>query len=157
MESLDEIFRELSPKRPGAATVIVCFYTGSALPSSCAPMLRRPLPDVGMTFDGSFPRRLAQAIEQNPAIHDGATMVGRKRISDPYRVAGWSFRLFPAPAASEPQPNRGSAFDSCVSMSCIPTVDRLYLASELGAFRFESGSVVKLQSLANGLCMTRDR
>ncbi len=144
MDAVDQIFRTLGRRPERSVPVIGCLYTGSTLPSSCAPMPRCPVPATGMLLDVSFPCTLEKAVAENPAVHDGAVMVGRRDRSDPYRVAGWSFRLFPAPAGGETEDNRGSAFNSCLAMSLVPDVDRLYLVSGAGVLRFELGHATEL-------------
>jgi hypothetical protein len=65
-------------------------------------------------------------------------MVGRDHASEPYRIIGWSFRLFPEAIPSTPA-NRGSAFNSAQAMSHVPTVDAVYLISKEGVSRFQQG------------------
>jgi hypothetical protein len=92
-----------------------------------------------MPFDITFPDVFAAATRQNPAVHDGAVMVGRDHVSEPYRIIGWSFRLFPEAIPSTPA-NRGSAFNSAQAMSHVPTVDAVYLISKEGVSRFQQGA-----------------
>jgi hypothetical protein len=95
-----------------------------------------------MAFDETFPAILARATGENPAVHDGAIMVGRRHRNEPYQIAGWSFRLFPHFTVAQGQPNRGLAFNSCLSMSREPALDSIYLVSESGVFRFHRGEVL---------------
>ena len=134
----------VAARREPGTTVIVCLYTAPNPPASCEPMPRRPAPAVGMPFDRTFPAVLARATGENPAVRDGAIIVGRTRRNEPYRIAGWSFRLFPQVTVADGRPNRGSAFNSCLSMSGEVTVDGVYLVSEGGAFRFVKGEVAEL-------------
>jgi hypothetical protein len=97
-----------------------------------------------MPFDSTFADVFAEATRLNPAVHDGAVMVGRDSASGPYRIAGWSFRLFPQAEAVEELPNRGSAFNSAQAMSCVPTVDAVYWVSGRRVYRFISGEGVEL-------------
>jgi hypothetical protein len=140
MEMIDDVVREMAGCHGAGDTLIVCFYTGRTVPSSCAPMSRSPAPATGAPFDRDFPELLARAITSNPAVHDGAVMVGRSAPSEPYLVSGWSFRLFPKPAKTETESNRGSAFNSCFAMSFVPSVDCVYLISGSNVFRFEAGT-----------------
>ena len=71
-------------------------------------------------------------------------MVGRRYPTEAYRVVGWSYRLFPEPALCDTEPNRGSAFNSCLAMSVVPTIDRLYLMSRMNLLRFQGGKVVEI-------------
>lgn len=141
---IDDVFRKMAGRHRAEGTLIVCFYTGGKVPSSCAAMPRSPVPATGVPFDQEFPELLAQAIATNPAIHDGAMMVGRSNPSDVYVVTGWSFRLFPEPAKTDAETNRGSAFNSCFAMSFVRSVDCVYLLSGSGLFRFEGGATLKL-------------
>jgi hypothetical protein len=125
------------------STVILCFYTGG-LPGECAPMLRVPSPPVGVPFDESFAAILESATRLNPAVHDGAIMIGRAYPDSPYMISGWSFRLFAKGGTPLIEANRGSAFNSCVSMSMAAGVDALYLISKVGierCFRGESALI----------------
>jgi hypothetical protein len=97
-----------------------------------------------MLLDDNFRIILAQTIAQNPAVHDGAVMIGRQREGDVYRIIGWSYRLFPPPVDALVQPNRGSAFNSCIAMSLVSQVDRVYLFSKAEMLRFEQGQTSRL-------------
>jgi hypothetical protein len=99
-----------------------------------------------MAFDGGFPEVFRRAIERNPAIHDGAVMVGRERIGESYKIAGWSFRLFPDRELAGAPANRGSAFNSALAMSCTPTVDATYWISGKFIYRFCGGQAFELTS-----------
>ena len=136
MNSIDRIFQGMASHNTGGVTLIVCLFTGPDLPARCAPMPRQPTPNVGMPFDITFPDVFAAATRENPAVHDGAVMVGRDNASEPYRIIGWSFRLFPEAIPSTPA-NRGSAFNSAQAMSHVPTVDAVYLISKEGVSRFQ--------------------
>lgn len=140
MDSPDRVFRQMLADRRSESTLIVCFYTGLALPPRCAPMLRSPAPATGTPFDRTFPHTVARAHRENPAVRDGAIMAGRSRPTAGYALTGWSFRLFPEPLAVAAEPNRGSAYNSCLAMSGVAAVDFVYLLSGGGLFRFERGS-----------------
>jgi len=102
-------------------------------------MPRTPAPTSGMQFDETFTEHFSKALEQNPSVHDGAIMIHRLTSTDTYWVAGWSYRLFPPPIASAAPPNRGSAFNSCLAMSEVGSVDALYLLAASGIWRFFHG------------------
>jgi hypothetical protein len=144
MQSIDQIVLALAAQRSAKTTVIVCLYTGVVAPAQCEPMLRAPAPEIGMPFSQEFPALLKRATGKNHAVHDGAVMVGRARPTEPYLVAGWSYRLFPNTAVSGEHANRGSAFNSCLAMSFVSGVDGVYLVSESGIFRFQRGAVEEL-------------
>ena len=148
MDQIDNLFKNFDTTSAGQASTIVCLFTGGNLPSKCAPMPRMPMPPIGMRLDINFPAVLAEAVAQNPAIHDGAIMAGRRDQNDPYRILGWSFRLFPDEAPHEAAPNRGSAFNSCLAMSVVPSVDRIYLMSERRLFRFKNADFIELETMA---------
>jgi hypothetical protein len=144
---MDEVDRVFVACRQQATVlpIIACFYTGPDLPGCCAPMPRSPLARIGVVFGQQFPSMMADALSLNPAIHDGAVMIGRAPPSLTYIVTGWSYRLFPAENALRPEPNRGSAFNSCAAMSTVPTIDRVYLVSADGVYKFTSSGIELLQ------------
>lgn len=109
------------------------------MPQFTTPMLRDPSPDEGSPFDEKFPQILADAILQNEAVHDGAIMLGRSSSGEVFKVTGWSHRLHP-PAVSISILNKGSAFNSCAAMSCVPGVEALCLISRTGVFLFQKGA-----------------
>jgi hypothetical protein len=146
MESIGQILQRMASGASAHATVIICLFTGETLPASCAPMLRQPAPKTGMLFDSTFPEVHAHAIAQNSAAHDGAVMVGRTTGSDPYRIVGWSFRLFPSAQFIEPTANRGSAFNSALAMSLVAIVDSVYLLSGKTIYRFHDGTTSEVPS-----------
>jgi hypothetical protein len=97
-----------------------------------------------MAFDINFSSVFGQALAATPAVHDGAILIGREKASDVYHVVGWSYRLFPPPSPAAAEPNRGSAFNSCLAMSNVEAIDRIYLASAAGIFIFRQGCVSRL-------------
>ena len=107
-------------------------------------MLRLPEPETGQELDDAFDEHLSAALALNDAVHDGAVMVGRTSALERYRICGWSYRLFPAPTATGEEPNRGSAFNSCLAMSVVASIDRTYLISLGRVHRFEGGRLIKL-------------
>jgi len=144
MDSIDKIFRRMVPNRIAGATVIVCLFTGPAFPSRCAAMSRQPAPETGMPFDSRFSEIFAEATMQNPAIHDGAVMIGRRSVSEHYEILGWSFRLFPDAQVIDGPANRGSAFNSAHAMSRVPTVDAVYWVSGNDIYRFCDGAAYEV-------------
>lgn len=138
-DEIDLILVKLAEADISVSPLLLCFFTGAELPPYCAPMLRIPEPQHGMALDESFRQVLENALGVNPAIHDGAVMIGRLRSGQPYRVHGWSFRLFPPPGLGQDQPNRGSAFNSCFAMSLQAGIDRLYMVTRGKVVRFVRG------------------
>lgn len=104
-------------------------------------MPRDPAPATNMEFAGDFLAAYREAVLLNPAIHDGAVLLRRELASMPYSVAAWSMRLFPPPKANISQTNRGSAFNSCLEMSCISEVDCMYLVSDGRLILFKNGQI----------------
>lgn len=145
MAEIDKFFKTLDRALISPAPIIVCLYTGETLPDCCAPMPRAPLPAIGIPLLHGFHEEWREAIRRNSAIHDGAVMCGRVATDVPYVISGWSFRLFAGEVANAP-PNRGSAFNSCLAMSTVPTVDRLYLATSTAITKFVQGSWTQLAS-----------
>jgi hypothetical protein len=144
MDEIDLILLALEADRANGSPVIACLYTGLAVPSYCEPMPRTPEPATGTAFDINFSSVFRQALAANPAVHDGAILIGREKASDAYHVVGWSYRLFPPPGPAAAEPNRGSAFNSCLAMSNVEAIDRIYLASTDGVFIFRHGCVSRL-------------
>ena len=127
IDSLDLAIKSLGETLM-VSPAIICIYTGS-VPPGCAPMPRDPAPPVGMAIDGPLTGAFEQALRINPAVHDGAVMIGRSRETDDYVITGWSYRLFPPETDRSLIPNRGSAFHSSLLMSAVDGVDRVYLFS----------------------------
>jgi hypothetical protein len=102
------------------------------------------MPDCGILFDADFEIRWRSAIRLNPAIHDGAVLIGRSSRAQQYVIVGWSQRLFPPRWGRDAQMNRGSAFNSCLAMSALETIDAIYLTSKREVYRFVRGEARKL-------------
>jgi hypothetical protein len=143
MDKYEQIFLNLARSRLNYFPIIGCFHTGVILPSNAAPMPRDPNPPVGILLDDKFPGIFSRILSDNPAVHDGALMFGRTRTDENYMVTGWSFRLYPPPNAGPSEVNRGSAFNSCLSMSAVARVDWVFLASEFSVYQFASGVLRK--------------
>jgi hypothetical protein len=139
MDAIDHVFASFIGSSPIAEPLIACLYTGIFRPSNCSPMLRSPLPHAGQPLDASFANSFASAISLNPAVHDGAVMFQREDVSNVYRVSGWSYRLFPPDGRGRTVANRGSAFNSCLAMSEVDGVDKLYVVNRSYGYRFENG------------------
>lgn len=138
MQETHSIFKALATVRPFRGTVLACLYTGVSLPTACSPMSRIPAPKVGMPIEDLL-SCLDAVLAYNPAVHDGAIMIGRHTPDTPYRITGWSYRLFPQSVLANPLPNRGSAFHSALSMSLEPQVDAMYLVTGGKAVCFTAG------------------
>jgi len=141
MDASDRIFLDISAGQGVPGTVMACLFTGGPFPPFCSPMPRNPSPAVGIGWDHAFRSVLADVLAFNPSIHDGAVMVGRRTVEASYRILGWSFRLFPPDSTYSAQQNKGSAFNSCLAMSNVASVDCVYLQSIGGVFRFERGEI----------------
>jgi hypothetical protein len=144
MDEIDRIFLQIDEQRGVISAVIACLYTGRDLPAYCAAMPRLPEPRVGMIFNEDFSSLLERVLAINPAVHDGAIMIGRTAAAMAYHIVGWSYRLYPPDSRYVAEPNRGSAFNSCLAMSGVETIDRVYLISKGGVFRFEKGALKKV-------------
>jgi hypothetical protein len=145
MDEIDTIFLRVRDQAAVTSPVIGCLYTGRMLPRYCSPMPRFPEASIGMILDENFQAILARSLAMNPAIHDGAIMIGRSGEGEDYRIVGWSYRLFPPEGNCRTEPNRGSAFNSCLAMSRVESVDRVYLVSKGVAMRFENGMIKTLR------------
>lgn len=93
-----------------------------------------------MRFGNDFGRVLAKALGQNAAVHDGAVMLRRASTESGYVVSGWSYRLHP-PSVNSGVSNKGSAFNSCIAMSYLSSVDMLFLIARDGVFAFVDGEI----------------
>jgi hypothetical protein len=123
--------------------LLLCLYTGEAIPYFTEPMLRLPAPREEVTLDASFPQLYAKALATNFEVHDGAILAGRSSaLSNPYVVRGWSYRLFPPSRGPVNAPNRGSAFHSCMAMSALPEIDGVILFARRERLIFVQGDLV---------------
>ena len=134
------LYRLCSESR--AHTGIMVFYTGSGLPDFCSAMVRDPPPKCGHAIDRGFVLELQGALRGNPSVHDGAIMCGRESTKNEYKVTGWSYRLYPPAFEGTLFPNKGSAFNSGLAMSCVESVDRVLFWSSGRGWCFEGGSVL---------------
>ena len=139
-ERLDEIMRSTVSRRQPHSTLLVCFFTGLGVPDHCAAMRRDPAPSLGAPVRNSFHHHIDDAIALNPAVHDGAVIIGRDYESAEYEIRGWSFRLFPPATDVVQQANRGSAFNSGAAMSSMTGIDAVYLFSQQVLTRFVCGA-----------------
>ena len=65
---------------------IVVFYTGTRLPEYVVQMPREPLPSIWVSINQRLEKLIHNAIEMNPAIHDGAILCGRSSTTLCYRI-----------------------------------------------------------------------
>lgn len=145
LDEIDRIFLRLQNRTDKQSAVIACLCTGETFPDGCSPMPREPSPAIGMPLAEDFLTMVEQAIHLNAAVHDGAIIVSRRTHADDYQIAGWSYRLHPVGANALAVANRGSAFNSCLAMSCVAGIDRVYLASKDELFSFRQGNIAQLQ------------
>lgn len=138
-----EILRSMREADSLTLPVLLCFFTGPP-PAYAAAMPRDPSPQLGALFGGTFSAAIQRAMGENPALHDGAVMLGRPTPTEMFRITGWSHRLLPPPVATS-TPNMGSAFNSCLAMSAVDGVDFLYLLSRSATFRFEKGQAAMIE------------
>jgi len=118
------------------------FYTGLGLPDYCSAMVRDPSPKCGYIIDREFASELQAALRVNPSVHDGAILCGRKSAKNKYRVAGWSYRLYPPAFSGASIPNKGSALNSGLAMSRVDSVDKVLFWSSGKGWCFEGGTVL---------------
>lgn len=144
MDELDRIFKAIAETPGGWSTLIACFSTGQSLPRACAPMPREPEPPGGQLIE-DLRLALGEVLAGNAAVHDGAIMLLRATPNVPYKVSGWSYRLFAAGHSPSLIVNRGSAFHSCLAMSGEPDVDIVYLISAGLAYRFSDGAMALVE------------
>jgi hypothetical protein len=137
----------LSRLPPVETTLILCFFTGDYPPQFVAPMDLAPQPPVNCVFDEDFASMRMSVLKLNSAAHDGAVMVGRKSQAEEYRIFGWSHRMFPPDGTRKGAANKGTAYNSCLAMSQIASVDVLYLQSRGQRVVFRLGEPLKPESL----------
>lgn len=128
--------------------LLMCLYTGRALPRFAQAMPRSPSLPLGAVLDSTFPRSYHEVLSVNPEAHDGAVLAGRTAVNLPYAVTGWSYRLYPPELKQSAIPNRGSAFLSCRAMSALPEVDAVILFSRSERTIFLGGEVQESQAVA---------
>jgi hypothetical protein len=92
-----------------------------------------------MRLDDQLAQAILRATSKNQSLHDGALMIGRPSKAGTYGVVGWSYRLFPPPHPGAQRQNRGAAFNSCLAMSNVRSVDCLLLLGNGGMTMFKSG------------------
>jgi len=112
-DKLEQIHENGLPSYP----LIVFFYSGDGNPSNCIEMARDPNPSTGQPFDKNLGDYVSNALSINPAVHDGAICFARATKLHNYTLKGWSYRITAAYLINNPDKNRGSAYNSAVSMS----------------------------------------
>lgn len=126
--------------------IIACFVTGPELPNYCAEMPRSPNPPTGAPWDENFSFHLATEIAKAPALHDGAIIFSRGVVHSEYRISGWSYRLLSPHCPPQAETNRGSAYNSAISMSLVEHVDLVALVIETGVEIYVQGKPFKVIS-----------
>ncbi|TIP26210.1 MAG: hypothetical protein E5X67_21340 [Mesorhizobium sp.] len=129
-QSLEPIFAGIQAIGLSRYPLLAVFFSGNKLPGDCVPMARTPMPFTDFLFDKSFPKHLSAALHENESIHDGAVLFGRVDSHDLYRCSGWSFRIVAKHQPSTAEANRGSAYNSAISLSGAPRIDCVCLFTE---------------------------
>lgn len=119
--------------------LLVVFYTGTSIPDDCVPMKRSPEAGSGFLFGKDFARKYDQAISLNDSIHDGAILFGRSKSSERYRCMGWSYRIVSRFRPKDAELNRGSAYNSAISISGLIGIDCVFLLTAGGIELFIEG------------------
>lgn len=107
--------------------VILCFTSSDGLPDYCFPMKRNPMVKTGINFSENFGTVLEEAISKNSAIHDGAIVFQKTASKNDYSLIAWSVRLAPPNSTGAEIDNRGSAYNSSLSMSVVPDIEIMVL------------------------------
>jgi hypothetical protein len=126
------LLRKFAETRPLHYPIILCLVTGPKLPAHCAEMPRSPTPATGVPLDDDFGRYFAAEIAKAPALHDGAIIFSRFTPESEYCLSGWSYRLVSPHQPTHAETNRGSAYNSAISMSLVEHVDLVALVLESG-------------------------
>ena len=124
---------------------LLCLVTGPKIPMYCVPMPRYPVPPEGAPLDEQFSKYYRAKVAEIPALHDGAVILSRRSPASPYSVSGWSYRLFSPHAPTNAEPNRGSAYNSAISMSLVENVDLVALVLSSGAELYLRGRGLALE------------
>ncbi len=121
--------------------LLILFYTGTGIPEDCIPMKRSPAAPIGFPFGEDFAARYAEAISLNESVHDGAVLFGRSKTSERYRCMGWSCRIASRFQPQDAEPNRGSAYNSAISISGLADIDCVFLLTAGGVESFINGAL----------------
>lgn len=124
--------------------VLLCLVTGPRLPQHCVEMSRSPSPPKGALLDDQFGHHYVTQVARVPALHDGAVILSRSTAESSYSVSGWSYRLISPERPPKTEPNRGSAYNSAVSMSLVEHVDLVALILESGIEVYVQGQRMDL-------------
>jgi hypothetical protein len=141
---------KFAQERPLHYPVLLCLVTGLKIPLYCVPMPRYPVPPEGALFDEQFGRYYKEKVAETPALHDGAVILSRASIAESYAVSGWSYRLVSPQTPTDAEPNRGSAYNSALSMSVVEGVDLVALVLSSGVEVYVRGRGRTLNSDVSG-------
>lgn len=130
--------------RPLHYPVLLCLVTGPRLPQHCVEMSRSPSPPKGAVLDDQFGHYYVTEVARAPALHDGAVILSRSAVGSAYSVSAWSCRLISPQRPPKTEPNRGSAYNSAVSMSLVDHVDLVALIVESGIEVYAEGQRMEL-------------
>lgn len=136
----------LSKNRDLGGPSLLVFSTGNALPSYVEPMLREPRPRTGQVFGSEYFSSLEECIACNPSIHDGAVLFVRETSSSTYTVREWSCRLFPPSFGVASVANRGSAYNSGLTISVCEEIDVVLHFSDGVIWVFQSGQSTRIDA-----------
>lgn len=136
---LEQLWRTLRPLLALRHTIIVCLSTGSGDGKYLAQMPRNPMPDLGQPFDDTFCSEYLSAVAKNSAVHDGAVVASRQTALQDYKISGWSMRMYPPSLSVLAEDNKGSAYNSCISMSAVDGIDAVCLISSGAVYIFQNG------------------
>lgn len=119
--------------------LILVFATGSISDRDCVPMMRNPMPPVGVPFRDDFRSVLQRSYYLNPSIHDGAILLSRVNENEEYRLVAWSMRIVSTATPVCVESNHGSAFNSAQSLSVANNVDFCSIISKESLMFFRNG------------------
>lgn len=107
-------------------------------------MPRLPAPQLGRQFDDNFGKYFVAQVSNGPALHDGAVILSRRFMNEKYKLTGWSYRLLSPHHVSAPEMNRGSAYNSAISMSLVDKVDLMALVFASNVEAYVEGRKVEI-------------
>jgi len=117
--------------------IIIVLFKGKVLPKYCAPMMRKPNPEINISLNNNLSKIYFSALKENPSIRDGAILIQLDRVCPVLK--GFSYRLFPPPSKTLRLENKGSGYNSSLDFSVIKRVACVYLINKNGITQFVNG------------------
>jgi len=117
--------------------IIIVLFKGKVLPKYCAPMMRKPNPEINISLNNNLSKIYFSALKENPSIRDGAILIQLGHICP--ILKGFSYRLFPPPSKMPRLENRGAGYNSSLDFSVVKRVVYVYFINKNGVTKFTKG------------------